>query len=250
MTITFDARFLARGWLAVATFSAKDTGSPALSKTVLVEEYPDGVRLVATDRYILMSSWVPALDKEGNPEPELDEAPDSRTIVHDPAGRGSGLMGYLLQLVTKDDGTSIDEQVPVMLRLHDVRGGALPGAPATFDGMERRWVELDFPGCEKVVLEALDVEYPPVHQLLAKFRPKRTSQIGLNPELLARLGKLRSLFPGLHLVWEFGGTESMARLTLFASTPAVRGAVMPVRYRTEAEIRREEEAEAAKAGDE
>ena len=249
MTITFDARYLARGWLAVATFSGKDNAAPALSKTVLVEAFPDGVRLVATDRYILMTSWVPALDKEGNPEPELDEAPDSRTIVHDPAGRGSGLMGYLLQLVTKDDGTSVDEQVPVMFRLDGVRG-ALPGAPATFDGMERRWVEFDFPGCERVVLEALDLEYPPVQALLAKFRPKRTTAIGLNPELLAKLGKLRTLFPGLHLVWEFGGTESMARVSLFASTPSVRGAVMPVRYRTEAEIRREEEAEAAKAGDE
>lgn len=136
-----------------------------------------------------------------------------------------------------------------MLRLDDVHG-ALPGTPATFDGMERRWVALDFPGVERVVLEALDVDFPPVQKLLAKFRPKRTTAIGLNPELLAKLGKLRTLFPGIHLVWEFGGTESMARVSLFASTPAVRGAVMPVRYRTESEIRREEEADAAKAGDE
>lgn len=45
-TLTFDAGWLARAWLSVAEASSKDTGRPALDRTVCVEFFPDGVRRV------------------------------------------------------------------------------------------------------------------------------------------------------------------------------------------------------------
>lgn len=95
----FDAPTLARAWLSVAQASSSDKDLVTLDRTVAIEEFPTGVRLVATDRYVLLTAWVPDLGAYYEPrEPGLDEAPDRTVITKDSDGRGRGLLGYLTQL--------------------------------------------------------------------------------------------------------------------------------------------------------
>lgn len=49
----YSGHTLARAWLSVALASSKDTGRPQLDRTVLVEQYREGLRLVATDSHVL-----------------------------------------------------------------------------------------------------------------------------------------------------------------------------------------------------
>mgnify|MGYP002132855720 CR=1 FL=1 len=64
----FDVPNLARGWLSVAQASANDKDLPTLHRTIALEVFPNGLRLVATDRYILLSAWVPDLGDTDEPE--------------------------------------------------------------------------------------------------------------------------------------------------------------------------------------
>ena len=54
----FDAPTLAHAWLAVAQASSTDKDMPYLYRSVTVEEHPNGVRLLATDRFVLLAAWV------------------------------------------------------------------------------------------------------------------------------------------------------------------------------------------------
>src|SRR5688500_10396647 len=98
----FDAPMMARAWLSVAQASASKDDLAVFSRTVALEEYVNGVRLVATDRHVLLTAWVPNLDTKTHREPELDEAPDRTVIAHDGDGRGKGLLGYVLTLARRD----------------------------------------------------------------------------------------------------------------------------------------------------
>lgn len=57
-TFKFDARTLALGWLATSLASSNDDDRPALYRTVHVECFSTGMRLLATDSYMLLRSWI------------------------------------------------------------------------------------------------------------------------------------------------------------------------------------------------
>src|SRR5687768_16742409 len=98
----FDARTLARGWLSVAIASAADKARPVLHRTVSIEAFPEGLRLVATDSFVLLRSWVPNLDHDLDPEPGLDEAPYATAVAMDPHGRAKGFLAHVLKLASDE----------------------------------------------------------------------------------------------------------------------------------------------------
>lgn len=225
----YDARTLARGWLSVALATRKDDDRPALDRTVLIEEFESGVRLTATDSYVLLYTWCPNLDGDLDAPASFDEAPQAVAVAQDFDGRGRGFLGYALGLAiaaAKNDETATIE---VDLRLQQLSIDDGPGA-LEFEGLEARFVVLEMADRELVQLPTFEGTYPQWRSVVAAFKPKTTNEVGLNPEILGRLAKLGKLHAETPLVWTFGGAEKMARLDLPRSDPRISGVVMPVRW--------------------
>lgn len=225
---TYDARTLGRGWLSVAVASAKDSGSPQLDRTLLIEAFPEGVRLVATDRYVLLRSWVPNTEHDLDPEPELDEAPYATAVAIDPDGRAKGFLAYAMKLA-KDQGGDDGLGLEVRMNLGVVDQLAETDRPA-FEGMAVRYVVLELPDVERVKLRTYEGSYPDWRRLLDGFRAVSTETIALGAEVLGRLAKLGAVHGDRPLGWTFGGSSKMARLEVLESDPHVEGVVMPVRW--------------------
>lgn len=218
---TFDALHLSRGWLSVALASSADKDRPQLHRTVAVETYLKGVRLVATDSYMLLHAWVPELDNE-DPAPEWDDAPLSTSVAMDVDRRGVGLMQYLYALATADAAPRYE----MTLRVVPVRVGDGQGM---FDGLAPTGVAIEFPGVERVTLGVHDGGYPDWRKTLAGFTAKKTDAVALHTDRLSTLSKLGKLHSG-PILWRFGGRDQMAMLEVGNSDPRVAGAVMPVRW--------------------
>jgi hypothetical protein len=228
---TFDALYLARGWLSVAVASADDSAHPQLHRTVSIEKFTDGLRLVATDSYILLRSWVPSIGKEDNPEPDLDEAPIATAIAIDEHRRAQGFLAHLLKLATVEGADVIE--VDVGLGVVDVG----EGSALSFEGLESRWVTIDQRGRERLRLGVYDGEYPHWRGLLpAGQLRQRTDAIALHPDRLAQLAKLAKVQPGRAIRCRFTGHDGLVLIEVDAGEPAVTGGVMPVRVLWENEI--------------
>lgn len=222
----FYVEDLARRWLSVSIAAAKDPDRPALSRTVCIEVFEGrGVRLVSTDSYLLLTTWVPDLTaRQAGPAdpPGADEVPDITAVAIDPDGRAAGLLRYGLQLDARDE---LADPLEIVVGL----GVVADGETGAFDGMAPRWVTLDLADHEQVRLPTYEGVFPPWRGIEAAFTPKRTVGVALNPDILGRLGGLAKLWPGAALLWHFGGEERLARLELDTSPP-VDGLVMPVRH--------------------
>lgn len=220
----FDAPTFARGWLQVANASAGNKVG-ILDRTMALEEYLYGIRLVASDGYIVLTAYVPALG--GGDEPTIDEAPERTVIIRDEDQRTAGLMRYVEKLERRDklgdlpDGTvevrvDFDVRIPV--------GGADP--QATLDGLEPTYAVFTVPDVERVYAGVIEAAYPDWRPILLEHVPRKTTTVALAPERLGRLGKL---WPG-PILWTFGGVKRAARLLVQESDPLVEGAVMVSRW--------------------
>lgn len=219
----FDAEYLSRAWLSVAVASSTDTNRPALDRTICIETFPHGDRLVATDSTILLASWVPSVDDIDAPEPGPDESPMSTAIAFDEHGRARGFFAHLLRLATESGAEPIEARVQVGVRDLDPQTGT-----GTFDGMEGTYVIVEHPDHERLKLAVYEGVFPAYRKLLHEFAPKRTDAVALNPELVGRLAKVGKFNENRPLRWRFGGADKMA-LVEVEGDPHIYGAVMPMR---------------------
>lgn len=224
--VAFNAAWLARGWLAVAQASGVDKERPVLHKTISVELFADGVRLVATDSYLLLHTWVPALGKEDQPPRAVHDVRCERAeVAMDPHGRARGLLAYALALASADGAPTYETHLSIEDADED--------EDEVLDGFGRRCVVLDHEGSECLRLGVFDRAYPHWRGLLEGFAAKRTAAIGLSTDRLGALAQLGKLFPLLPIEWRFGGHERLALIDIPQSRPHIAGAVMPVRVRYE-----------------
>jgi hypothetical protein len=225
----FDGATLARGWLSAAIASGSDGGIPVLDRTVLIEEHLDGVRLIATDKYVLLRAWVPNLDDRGASEPGLDELPDEVAVAIDPHGRGKGFFGHVLKLAREAEKAAQDEPT-VGMTLGVVEQFGDEDRPV-FAGMETRYVDLTLPGTERLRLPIFEGVYPDWRALLTGFEAIETKRVALTPDMAGRLGKLGKIHGGeAPLFFAWGGEQKAARVHVGLSWPAVDGLVMPCRW--------------------
>lgn len=226
----FDARQIARGWLAVALAASNDRGWPQLYRTIHLESHAAGLRLVATDSYVLLHTFVPDLDHDQSDVPELDEKPIATATAMDPHGRGRGFLAHVLKLAT----TSVDgldpEPIDVRVRLN-VAASVRDSPQATLAGLEARAVVLEHPGVERIELDVYDGGYPHWRTTLGDPGGDRpTDRILLAPDIIGRLAKIGKIHPHARIGWIFTGENRPARLDVVDSDPYVDGLVMPVRW--------------------
>lgn len=222
----FDARTIARGWLAVAVASGNDDHHPNLNRTVLIEAFSEGVRLIATDSYVLLRAWVANVEHDLDPEPDLDEAPYATAVAIDQHGRGKGFFGHVLRLAA-DAAKADAEEVLVRLNLgvvDEVDDAARP----SFAGFESRYVVVEHPETERLKLRVYDGPFPDWRKL--KFSPKRTTAVAVGADMLTRLGKVGRVLHETPVHLEWGGNLHAARVTAACSDVTVEGLVMPCRW--------------------
>lgn len=226
----FDAATLARTWLAVQHASARKDDLGALNRTIAIEEYPSGVRLVATDRYILATGFVPDLDAHYNNPPTMVEAPLRTVIAADPDGRGVGMLRYILALVRREDPDGFAEPGAREVRVDfDVVIPAGTDAQGSFEGMDPTFVILSTPDVERVYLPVVEAEYPDWRKVTLSFKAEDTKAIAFTPEIVGRVAKIGAYADG-PMVWSFGGPTHTSAVQWPESWPLVSGFVMPRRW--------------------
>jgi hypothetical protein len=218
----FFAGDLARAWLTVAIASAKDPDRPVLNRTVLIESFSEGVRLVATDSMVMFRAWVPNVDHERMPEPGLEESPRSSVVVIDGHGRGKSLLAYARGLA---DSADRNDEPAVELRLDlGLIDAILDEDDRVLAGLDARIVTLEVPGRERLKLRTYEGEYVAWRPVYAGFDPEPASVIGLRPDMVDQLAKIGKHY-GAMLAFEpgRGGTTAVRPA---GAWPPVNGLVM------------------------
>lgn len=215
----------AKGWLAVATASGNDADRPQLHRTILIEEYPTGVRLVATDSYLLLRAWVPNLRNDLAPEPAHGDPPTATAVAIDADGRARNLLAYALRLAAKNDDDTGDYLYEISLRIAvtEVDGDGV------LTGLEAEFVVLELADHERVKLRSYEGAFPNWRRLVPATMGKATTQIALGPEIVARLAKMAKVVDG-HIGWTFYGPDKPAAVETIDADPVVAGVAMPVRW--------------------
>lgn len=225
----FDVPTLARGWLSVAQASANDKDLPTLHKTIALEVYPDGLRLVATDRYILLTAWIP--DLADSDEPEMSFLPDRVVVAQDADARGKGLLAYMLSVqarMEKERDRQLQWGELVATIDFDVRLPEGIDPQETLEGLEPTFAVLEVPDMERVWLPVVESMYPDWRGIVGGHEAVVTDTITLHPERLDKLAKVRRFAEGA-IEWTFCGAERAALIHWPSSVPHVSGVVMPVR---------------------
>jgi hypothetical protein len=177
-----SARRFSRAWGNVALATIEDDDHP-LHRSMLVESYDyRGVRLVTTNNYLLLRSWV---STDWEPEPDEDEVPDETVVVLDADNRAGALMKYLRSLTKKAEDP--DEELRLLVRHESADdnggqltlGGNLAGEIAVF-GIDLEQVAL--PTFEGSFFDWRRAELPTA--------PSESNTAGIGPDTLARLGKI------------------------------------------------------------
>lgn len=228
MNYTFEATALARAWLSVAlgaSTNAKDP--PFIYRAVAIEAFDTGVRLVATDRSMVLTSWVPAIDLDvaRSLPPTFDEAPKETIIAMDTGARAAGLLGYALEL-----GADEERAEPLQLGLSVGPAPEPETGALAMPGMDRDTLGLEVPGREMVRIDLYEGDWPDWRPLLYRFAAKRTTGIALAPAMMGRLAKLKAWQPETPLVCEFGGSNKPIRVRIGDALFGVDGVVLPARW--------------------
>lgn len=225
----FHAVDLARAWRAVAVASSDDEQRPALYRTVCVHVFGGrGVRLSATDSYILATAWVPTVGElsrgNGWEAPGLDEVPDEEWVVCDAERRLVGLMAHAWKISTAKDVTPSD---------HHLRIGRTDPAtePGQFPGMEAAPpAKFRLDDTETLLCPVYEAPYPTVLGILAAHRPGQVGTVALSPAMAKRLAAVARVMDPAPMRWEF--SDQHGPVAFRCSEPlglVVSGIWMPVR---------------------
>lgn len=223
----YNARDLAIAWLSVSTAAGTDKKLPSMHRSVLIEEFPFGVRLIATDGFTLLTSWCPDLEHENYPEPELDAAPLVTAVALDLDGRARSLMAHALKLA---DRATADELPPVevRLRLGIIDLLSVEDRP-TLDGLEPEVVTIEVPDQEQLRLRTYDGEFPTWRFIVTGWSSFPDDRLAVPGDRFALLGRLAKLHAG-PIALTFGGPARPVRIETLESWPIVTGLVMPARW--------------------
>jgi len=216
--ISLPSTEVAAAWLPVWCATSDDADRPILHRTICIEWFDGrGLRLIATDSYVLLTSWLGVT--EHTPEPSLDERPLHTTIASDPDRRGHGLIRYAAACAAKDkdtDGTYHRTTLTVG------PPAASRKTPALAEALEQQVLTIGYEG-ETVELLIVEAEYPSWRNLVSTRQTEATEQIALSPHVLGILAKT-----GREYAWTFSGELGGIHIRSLAGLP-VSGVAMPIR---------------------
>ena len=220
--LRFNAWNLARSWASVALAQGEDDSRPVLYRTTLIEIFPEGIRLLSTDTFVLLKAWVTNLDHEDAPEPLIEELPMSVAICRDLDHRVLGMMKYA-QKITKDDGLDTRLSMEFAIGDQSAEGNTLEGLAAST--VHFRIVEKYDESIETPVFEGA---YPNWRPMWAGHKWAPASAIGFGANGILRLGNLSKLWDKAVIRFELGGNIGVAKIRIEGPSDVnVTGLVMP-----------------------
>lgn len=172
--LTLDALDFARAWLNVAVAAGENPDETSLYRTVALELYPDGVRLVATDRYLLLHASIGA--------PPVDVLPVETIVARDLDRRGRALLAWLYRIAHTSD-----EPRTVRLGLRDLDD---PNTPTLGPDLVPRALTIDT-GRDLCALPILDTAWTVWRDALPDTPIGPVTDVEIIPSLVGRLAKLR-----------------------------------------------------------
>lgn len=234
MSIIVPGAKLAKAWLSVACASSADKSRPVLNKTVAIEQFPHGVRLVATDGYVLLTSWV-AESEDANPgyypapEPELEEIPYATAVAVDQYGRAAGLLSHLLRLAKSDEADKLDLDVVVKLNV-PWQPDDLPADELQLDGLMALAVSIEHPDHERLQLQVYEGDFVNWRTLIRDFKRDRPRAMAITARMAAAIGKAARVHGDATLVKMRFSQADKAVAVEFGDDPAVTGLFMPAHW--------------------
>lgn len=209
---------VAEAWLPVWCATSNDAERPVLHRTMCIEWFNGaGLRLVATNSYVLLTSWLGV--SEHKPEPALDVKPDLVTVVPDIDKRGLGLVKYAAACAKADKDTEGNYH---RTRLAVGKPRSSRKTPALADELEQQVLVIGYEG-ETVELPIMEAEFPSWRALLTGRTPSPTKQLAMSPGVLDALAKT-----GREFTMRFSGELGGVSIETLGGTP-VRGLYMPMR---------------------
>jgi len=218
----FNAWDLSRSWASVALAQGEDDARPVLFKTTLVEIFEEGIRLVSTDSYLLLKSWVANSKHPDAPEPLIEEIPMAVAICRDLDHRVLALMKYV-QKITKDDGTD----TPILM---EFGMGESSDAGNTLEGLAASTVHFRIVDKydESIETPVFEGAFPNWRPLWMQHQWSPAATIGFGAGGILRLGALSKLWDKAVIRFELGGDVGVARIMIEGpSYVNVTGLVMP-----------------------
>lgn len=160
--ITVSGRCLSRAWLAVSLAGSDNEKSVPYYRTVRIEEFDDGVRLIAMDGYMAAWCWVPAWDLlqgEGWPAGDgteatfLDEVPEQMATVRDEELRVRDLMKFLKAATAKNDSLDTPVEIDLEARISN------ENAPSLLPEWEQPAARFELTTRERIVVPLVQGEW-------------------------------------------------------------------------------------------
>lgn len=230
LAVVVNGRLLAPAWMAVNLAFGTYKDDAMTYRATQVEFHRDGLRLTCLDRYMCLTTWVPALGCEKDDPPDFAEVGEQSLIVRDVKLRARSLMDYLSSLPFGDgdeNENAIEVEVGVSDQDHHTWRGA---GQLEMDGLAGEALSFEVPNRERLRVGVYEGEWPPWRKPFADFIPKRTLAVALDTD---RLGQLARLGPymGSVLAVHWGGPNKAARIAVGEHPKEVVGIIMPVMWR-------------------
>lgn len=192
--ITLPAEFVIPAWRNAFLASSDDSNHDQLYRTILLEWYPDGLRFIGTDGYILLASYA-AGDRWATTHtaPDHDDAPTGSVV----AVAADRLMTDFLKHRASEVKAHNREKDPgpgpidITISIGTIDEPDTPQQRLDFgDDLRRLIVSCE---SERIALPLYDGEYAGWRRVLAGYRPAPRAKVKTSPAMYARLGQLRTL---------------------------------------------------------
>lgn len=220
----FNAWSLAKAWNSVALAQSTDKDRPTLYRTTLIEQYSDGIRLIATDSFVLLKAWVPDIDNRGAVEPGQDVEPETSMVCMDRDRRIQQLMTYVMKQ-TADDGQDTRHTMTMVL------GTMRPDTQIQLSGMAQASVSFHFGSeyDERIESPIFDGAFPAWKGLWYAHEPAETAMVTFGANGFLRIGKLSALWDKASIRFVLGGVFGVCKFYVDAPDVNVEGLAMPLR---------------------
>lgn len=212
--VVLPARLFATAWLNAWQATGADDERPVLYRTVMVDALDGGVRLWATNTYVLFRS---SLDTEGDPIGDDEAGPT--LIAMDPDGRAKALMTYVMKDAT------VKDKPDATIEVYTARSET--GAATLTPELQRGALVIEYES-ERLGLDLFEAEAPDWRKITGQD-PKATKRLALGEITLKPLAGLRCA-AGSGAPVEFSLVGERGPVNIRAGVvPEVRGVIMPVR---------------------
>ena len=195
--IAVSGRALSRAWLAVSLAGSANESSVQHWRTVRVEEYETGIRLIALDGWMAAWCWVPAWDElveegwpvgDGTEAEPLDEIPYLMVTVRDSELRVRDLMKHVKAVTGKNDSVDMPVEIDLQARIVNEL------SPSLLPEWEQPAARFELPTRERVVTEVVQGDFPNWRKIALRDLDGPAGRPAvrrvLNTDYLARLTKI------------------------------------------------------------